>query len=359
MRKIYVPTVSEYGSGAGEVWVCSDPVQVLKDAIEQFSASQVLVVTEETVWEAVKSKIGDSFQNHPLLILKPGEETKTVEGITKIWTKLTEIQADRSCLLLNLGGGVISDLGGFAASCWKRGIRYFNIPTTLLAQVDASVGGKTGINFSGFKNQIGTFSVPSLVLISTLWFDTLGERQITSGYVEMLKHGLVNDLGFYNVCNILPESPEEWEDRIYRSIQIKLHIVKQDPYDQHFRQVLNFGHTVGHALESVAFHEGIEVLHGEAVALGMLAETLLSEKYCGLYKQEKEDILKRVNSLKIDYQGIKDKFNETVFIKSLFQDKKNSHNQITMTGLSKIGFAKTGVVVQVEDVLQAIYQILN
>jgi len=359
MRKIYVPTVTEYGSGAGEVWVCADPVLVLKDAIEQFSASQVLVVTEETVWEAVKSKVGDSFKNYPVLILKPGEETKSVEGLTKIWAKLTEIQADRSCLLINLGGGVISDLGGFAASCWKRGIRYFNIPTTLLAQVDASVGGKTGINFSGFKNQIGTFSVPSLVLISTLWFDTLGQRQITSGYVEMLKHGLVNDLGFWNVCINLPESPEEWEDRIYRSIQIKLHIVKQDPYDQHFRQVLNFGHTVGHALESVAFHEGVEIFHGEAVAFGILIETMLSETYCGLSKSEKEEILNRIYSLKIDFQGIKEKFNETVFIKSLFQDKKNSHNQITMTGLSKIGFAKTGVVVQLGDVLKTIYQVLD
>ena len=241
-------------------------------------ASKVFILTDENVspfW-LPETEYWLGCENAVEIVIKPGEQHKNLQTVQHIWKTLMEHHADRNALLVNLGGGVITDLGGFAASTYKRGIRFVNIPTTLLAMVDAAIGGKTGIDFGGGKNQIGTFAEPEEVIVDPVFLETLPQREILSGITEMLKYGFIAD------ANLLNVNTENYRQFITRAGEIKREIVAKDLKEKGLRKMLNFGHTIGHAIESHCLTTDNSLLHGEAVALGMGASLWLSIKQCGL-----------------------------------------------------------------------------
>ena len=245
------------------------------------NASKVFILTDENVapfwlpevayWQHCDSAVD--------IVIKAGEQHKNLQTVQRIWKTLMKHHADRNALLINLGGGVITDLGGFAASTYKRGIKFVNIPTTLLAMVDAAIGGKTGVDFGGGKNQIGTFAEAEEVVIDAVFLETLARRELLSGLAEMLKYGLIND------AKLLEINLENYQQYIPRCGEIKRGIVAQDPTEKGLRKILNFGHTLGHAIDSHCLTTAHPLLHGEAVALGMEAALWLSVQQCGLDKK--------------------------------------------------------------------------
>ncbi|MBL0310668.1 MAG: 3-dehydroquinate synthase [Bacteroidetes bacterium] len=289
---------------------------------------------------------------HQIIQMQAGEEHKSLKTCETIWQKLTESNADRNSLLINLGGGVIGDLGGFAAGCYKRGIQFINIPTTLLAMVDANVGAKTGVDFMGFKNQIGLFNEPEGVFVYTGFLKTLPERELKSGFAEVMKHYLIADGdGFEEISkqtrgsrhqtaekigHELEFSKNNWDRVVEKNIRIKSGIVSQDPQEQNIRKALNFGHTIGHAVESHFLNnECQKLLHGEAVAVGMIAEGFISMKQKLLSASE----LDAIRTTILNYYDLPE-ISPTEFkaIGELMkQDKKNSGEQIQFTLLKGIG----------------------
>lgn len=256
-------------------------------------ASQTFVLTDEIVaplWlSEVKNWLG--CENAIEIIVKSGEQHKNLQTVQQIWETLMLHHADRNALLINLGGGVITDLGGFAASTYKRGIKFINIPTTLLAMVDAAIGGKTGIDFDGAKNQIGTFADAEEVLIEPVFLKTLSQREVLSGLSEMLKYGFISDNNLLNI------NLENYQDFIRRAGEVKREIVTKDPYEVGLRKILNFGHTIGHAIESHFLTKQHLLSHGESVALGMEAALWLSVKQCGLDEKVLHDYEERLPML--------------------------------------------------------------
>ena len=225
------------------------------------------------------------------IVVKAGERYKTLGTVRRIWKALLKHNADRQAVLVNLGGGTVSDMGGFAASCYQRGIRFVNVPTTLLAMVDASIGGKNGVDLGGCKNQIGTFAEPEEVLVNPIFLSTLSDRELLSGIAEMVKCGFVADE------DLLQVDESNYEQYILRAGKIKKEIVEQDFRDRNKRQVLNFGHTVGHALEAYSLTTDTPLTHGEAVALGMWCALWLSVGCCGLDGEVLDDYLPKMQML--------------------------------------------------------------
>lgn len=219
--------------------------------------------------------------NAEIIEMEAGEEHKNIETCIQVWEALSESGCDRHSLLINIGGGVVTDLGGMVASLYQRGIAYMNLPTSLLAMVDASVGGKTGIDLRHLKNQIGLISQPKCVLIDTQMLQTLPHRALRAGLAEMIKHGIVADQAYFaQLQNLHRMGAESLQELIHRSVVIKNSIVEQDPQEKHLRKVLNYGHTLGHAIESYCLNSPKShiqpLLHGEAIAMGMIMESYLS-----------------------------------------------------------------------------------
>ena len=224
-----------------------------------------------------------------MITIPPTDEAKTLETLASVWTALQQGGATRHSLMVNLGGGMVTDLGGFAASTFKRGMAYINIPTTLLSQVDASVGGKTGINFGGLKNEIGVFNCARSVILSSAFLRTLDHENLLSGYAEMLKHGLLSSKENWAellTFDIAAPDYDTLQTLVAKSVAIKEQIVTEDPTEKGIRKALNLGHTAGHAIESLALKEGRTVLHGYAVAWGLLMELYLSARKCGFPAKE-------------------------------------------------------------------------
>lgn len=274
-----------------------------------------------------------------LEIVIPADDThKTLENLSNVWKQLTTNGATRHSLLVNLGGGMVTDLGGFAAATFKRGIKYINIPTTLLGAVDAAVGGKTGINFEGFKNEIGSFYPSDYVIISSDFFHTLDHRAILSGYAEMIKHALIHSTGDWEKLLQFPLEEVDYgqlNELSFRSVGIKRAIVEKDPFELNIRKALNLGHTTAHAFESFAITMGKPVPHGYAVAWGMIVELYLSHRVCGF---PKEKLLKTVRFIQHHYGAFPITCDD---YKTLYEiarhDKKNEGDTIYFTLLSEIG----------------------
>ena len=270
-------------------------------------------------------------------VLDCGEENKSVESVSRIWMMLSKQGARRSSILMCVGGGVVTVLGGFAASTFKRGMRCINVPTTLLAQVDASLGGKTGFNFNGLKNEIGTFSIPEKVIIDPRFLNHLPVRERMSGFAEMIKHGLLSNREYLTrLLNLEHQemTQEYMLELIRRSVTIKNEIVTRDPREQGLRKVLNFGHTIGHAIESLSITRGTPLLHGEAVALGLVAELYLSVKEKGF----PEEIYREVrNFVKQHYPPYPLMDHVDTLYELMLHDKKNERWGVNFTLLSGIG----------------------
>jgi 3-dehydroquinate synthase len=289
-----------------------------------------------------------------------GEDHKTIDICTGVWEALSDYGADRKSLLINLGGGVVTDLGGFVASTFMRGIDYINIPTSLLAMVDASVGGKTGVDLGHLKNQVGVISEGSMVLIDTSYLGTLPQNQMVSGYAEMLKHGLVYDKTYWEtLTNLHHLDISHLDQLIYDSVVIKNKVVSEDPTEQGLRKILNFGHTLGHAIESyfLGNADKTPLLHGEAIAIGMILEAYISTKICDLSSEEfqniKTNILKTFSKVEINEKDIE------IIIGLLKYDKKNSYGTVKFVLLDAIGTPKINCEVENAIILEAFENYAN
>lgn len=236
------------------------------------------LLTDDNIYKIYSSLIASLLPEKEIykIVIPSGEDSKSIENVMFIWNELHESNAGRDSLLINLGGGTISDIGGFAASCYKRGIDFINVPTTLLAMTDASIGGKNGINFRNRKNQIGLFSIPKSIIINPFFLKTLPQRDLLSGLAEMMKYAFIADASFFDL------NTDNYLDFIEKAATTKDDIVNLDFKESGLRKMLNFGHTIGHALEAFYLDKDNYLTHGEAVALGMYSSLFLSVKYCGL-----------------------------------------------------------------------------
>lgn len=281
-----------------------------------------------------------------IIEIEAGEQYKTIDTCVGVWSALSELGADRKSLMINLGGGVVTDLGGFVACTFKRGIKYINVPTSLLAMVDASVGGKTGVDLGALKNQIGVIISGEMVLIDTQFLDTLPQNHLKSGFAEMLKHGLIYDRNYWNKLTDLSKlTLNDLDALIYESVEIKKAIVTQDPHENGLRKTLNFGHTLGHAIESyfLSHPEKEELLHGEAIAIGMILECYISSESLQFPKDDLEHITEVFN--KIFPKIIIENSDYEPIIDLLKYDKKNEHGNINFVLLEAIGKPKVDCLV--------------
>ena len=326
--------------------------QYIADFLVENSYSQLFVLVDENTKQYCSPIVNKSIKNATVIEISSGEQNKTLTTCTYIWEAFTNSNADRNALLINLGGGVIGDMGGFCASTYKRGIDFINIPTTLLSQVDASIGGKLGIDFNGFKNHIGLFNLPKKVIIDPIFLQTLPQNQIRSGFAEMLKHGFIQSKDQLEELYTLDISNCEWDKFIKQSIQIKNAIVAADPFEKNERKFLNFGHTIGHAVESYFINNDLPILHGEAVAIGMITEGYLSNQHLPFSNNDKnklEQIIdKYFDRLKIPENGIEEILN------NLDQDKKNEDSKIQSVLLNQIGEATHSIEITKKEVADAL-----
>lgn len=332
--------------------------QVLNKIMQkEYSTKKLFVLVDENTKRYCLPKIEDTIQKYDFAVIEieSGEKNKSIKTVEKVWQILTQKGADRHSLMLNLGGGIIGDLGGFAASTFKRGMDFINIPTTLLSQVDASVGGKTGINFLGLKNEIGVFNHPKYVIIDSTFNRTLDKRNIISGWAEMLKHTFIStekDWNFLTKHDIKKTGYKELNQLIDRSIKIKNRFVEEDPNERGIRKALNFGHTIGHAFESLFMNTPKEILHGEAVAHGMICELYLSNKICAFPENKMNNaiqyLLPYYPKLELSESEFKQLNN---FIK---HDKKNEGEIINFTLLEDFGKIKINTHCAEEDILDTL-----
>jgi len=330
----------------------TDIRHTLKEVLHTRKYSKLVVLTDVNTHRHCLPLIQEVLPTDAVLITVPaGEPFKTLETCASIWTQMTEAVLDRQALLLNLGGGVIGDMGGFCASVYKRGIPFITIPTTLLSQVDASVGGKLGIDFMGFKNHLGVFQLPEAVLIDPVFLSTLPQRELRSGYAEVLKHGLIRDIAFFRSLPSTHWEKQDWARVIRHSVGIKKAVVEVDPKETGVRKILNFGHSIGHAVESFYLNSKEPLLHGEAIALGMIAEGFLSFQKIGLSFEE----LKELGSKLLTIFG---KVNlETKDLNAILdlcaQDKKNEGTTQLFTLLPSLGDCNFNIPVTLEEIKQA------
>ncbi|RDY61644.1 3-dehydroquinate synthase [Flagellimonas nanhaiensis] len=325
----------------------------LNQHVEKINYSRIFLLVDENTRAHCLPVFENKYKYRidTILEIRSGEENKNIDTCQKVWQSLSDNNGDRKSLLINLGGGVLTDLGGFVASTFKRGIDFINIPTTLLSMVDASIGGKTGIDLGPLKNQIGVINQPQMVLIFPEFLKTVEERQIRSGFAEMLKHGLIMDSNYWSVLK--EEDDFSASHYIQKSIALKNEVVLQDPTEQGLRKILNFGHTLGHAIESYFLENPSKqtLLHGEAIAIGMILEGYLSHELKGLprlsLQEIKDTFLRQFDKVEFDSDDI------DAVLKLLKYDKKNSHGDINFVLLQSIGKAVTDVKVPEELFLKA------
>ncbi|WP_308259812.1 3-dehydroquinate synthase [Prevotella sp.] len=329
----------------------------LVNAIAECEHDKIFILTDQTTHDMCLPKLQNflCLKGAQSIVIKAGDTNKTLDSLAEVWTALSQGGATRHSLMINLGGGMVTDLGGFAASTFKRGIDFINIPTTLLAMVDASVGGKTGINFGGLKNEIGVFSDSKFVIINTQFLDTLDHDNICSGYAEMLKHGLISDnkhwaelVGF----NLAQPDLAQLQRMVAESIKVKERIVTEDPHEHGIRKALNLGHTVGHALESFAMKHGRPVLHGYAVAYGMVCELYLSARKTGFLTDKMHQTVRFI----LDHYGrlpyTCDDYPE--LLELMRHDKKNTSGIINFTLLGGIGDIRINQTATKEEIEEAL-----
>lgn len=325
------------------IYISNEIDTILTKIEKEIVGEKVFILVDENTKVHCLPRIQniDFIANAELIEIESGEKNKSIDSVIRLWEFFQNQGANRSSTLINLGGGLICDLGGFAASTFKRGFSFINIPTTLLSQVDASVGGKTGFNFGGLKNEIGVFKDPKHVLIDSSFIKTLDKRNILSGWAEMIKHSLIFDSkDWQNIFshNVKQTGYKELNQLIERSVNIKKYFVEQDPKEQNIRKALNFGHTIGHAFESLFMNTDQKILHGEAVAHGIICELYLSYKLCGFPLKQVENISKYLFS-EYGKLNIEDNAFDKIFL-LIQQDKKNDISGINFTLLEDFGKIK-------------------
>ena len=328
----------------------------LAKAIAECEHDRIFVLVDETTnklcWSLVKDYL--CLKDAQTIVIGATDRRKNLDTLVHVWESLQQGKATRHSLLINLGGGMVTDLGGFAASTYKRGINFINVPTTLLAMVDASVGGKTGINFGGLKNEIGVFSDAEFVLLDTNWLRTLDKENIRSGYAEMLKHGLIADETMWaELINFNLAQPDlrQLASMLHKSVRIKERIVAEDPHEKGIRKALNLGHTFGHAFESWAMKRQ-PVLHGYAVAFGLITELYLATTRTDF---PTERMRQTVNFIRAYYGSLPITCNDyPELIELMHHDKKNRGNEINVTLLGDIGDIRINQTITEGDIKEAL-----
>jgi 3-dehydroquinate synthase len=278
-------------------------------------------------------------------LIDGSESSKSTEMLIALWEYFARQRLDRRSVIINIGGGVVTDLGGLAASTYMRGVPFIQVPTTLLAQVDASIGGKTGINFGGVKNLIGTVTQPSAVVVDLMLLNSLPEREFRSGFAEIVKHGMIVDRSLAE--RLASRDCRDWNTSdldaiVLRSIEIKKEVVQKDPFEGGHRKILNFGHTFGHAIESDALKSEDALLHGEAIAIGMLAEGQLAHE-AGMLPAAELDLLRSTIWKSGVMPPVVPTFNPARIRELVLKDKKNTHARVKWSLITAVGTARYDV----------------
>ncbi len=331
------------------VYFNDDGYEQLNAYLKSHLHSTLFVLVDTNTNELCSSKFLSNIATESkieIIEIEPSELSKNIETCVELWSVLSDLGADRKSILINLGGGVVSDIGGFVAATFKRGISFINVPTTLLSMVDAAIGSKNGVDLGNLKNQIGTISSPQMVVVDTEFLETLPQNQMRSGLAEMLKHGLIADKKFWDKFQELSTIDyADFDSLISESVQIKNNIVLQDPTEEGIRKALNFGHTLGHAIESHFMTKEISLLHGEAIAIGMILESFLSFKLNLISKSEFAIIKNQLLSIFEKVQFLDSDIAEILNL--LRHDKKNEFGKVKFALLDGIGNIKIDQ--QVED----------
>jgi len=342
----------------------SDNYEVIVDAswaqfndfIAAKSYSKIVVLLDENTKRHCYDIIKLEFP-HIIIEVLAGENQKQIDSCKIIWEQLLSKHCDRGSLLINLGGGVIGDMGGFCASTYMRGIDFIQVPTTLLSQIDASVGGKLGVDLQGVKNIVGLFKNPILVWVQTAFLTTLPKRELRSGFAELVKHALILDKNLWEEIVKLSTLDEviDWKDWVSRSIEIKNKIVLQDPFESGLRKILNFGHSVGHGIETLLLDGSAPLLHGEAVAYGMLIEAKISQNKGQLSKESYLSIKNFITKIYGTFDS--SQINREDLLQVIKKDKKNKGGVIYMALIDQIGHCLEAVKVSPDEILRALQEV--
>ncbi|QZT36351.1 3-dehydroquinate synthase [Halosquirtibacter xylanolyticus] len=347
-----------------DVVITNQVVDEVKDLLSQYENRSIFVFTDINTTNFCLPIFSDLFSQYAISYyeMQHGEDNKSLNTVVEMWDFLGKHGADRKSLVIQIGGGLLTDIGGFAASTFKRGMDFVNIPTTLLSQVDASVGGKTGFNYHGLKNEIGVIRQPNRVIIDPIFLKTLDDSHLISGYAEMLKHGFIFDKEHLNKLldvDILNIDTQELAALIQRSIEIKDHFVYIDPNEKGIRKALNFGHTVGHALESLFIEHHVHPQHGYAVAWGMIAELYLSAVKKGL----SIDVADNYSDKLIHIFGVPpikiDASQHDRLLQWVSKDKKNEGKKVNFTLLSDVGTFSINEGAESNEVIESIEYLIK
>lgn len=331
-----------------------NPQLALKEALEQINPDHVAIVVDENTKKHCLPLLNHDLN---LIELQSGEVNKNLESCKVLWEEMTDLGFSRNSLLINLGGGVIGDMGGFAAATYKRGIRFINFPTTLLSMVDASIGGKLGIDFNGLKNHIGVFNEPQKVIVCPTFLATLEKRQIRSGFAEVLKHALIADLKYWESLKEFDLDNGDFGEIIKTSAELKQEVVSQDPKEAGRRKILNFGHSLGHAIETHLLESKSPLLHGEAIAIGMVLESHISLQKKLIEEDEFSEVVRRIQEV-FEMPPLPAMKSLVPFLQ---QDKKNQGDSLNFSLIDGIGSCKWDMPVFLPEIQESLqfYQSLR
>jgi 3-dehydroquinate synthase len=322
------------------------------ELINQYDPHQILLIVDENTMQFVERIHQITDYRIDAIQLPAGEEFKTINTVAGIWSDMTQNNFRRNGLVINLGGGVITDMGGFAAATFKRGVDFVNIPTTLLGMVDASIGGKTGVDYQDFKNQVGVIKDAVHVFCDIEFLKTLPETELLSGFAEVIKHGLVRDKAYWLECTTGEYKSLDWQKVVLGSVRIKSEIVAKDPLEKGERKLLNFGHTIGHAIESFYLESGSPILHGNGVAVGMICESHISFQQGLLSEVELQEVAGFISAAYPKLDIVEENFD--AFLMRMLNDKKNVSDEINFTLLAEIGIGKVNCTASKDQIVNAL-----
>ena len=330
----------------------NDPSTDLKVFLTRKKYSKIAVLLDENTRLHCYPMLQRNLPDHFVIEIRSGEEEKNINTCVSIWQQMTDQTMDRHACVLVLGGGVLGDMGGFCAATYKRGIDFILVPTTLLAQADASIGGKLGVDFNHFKNHIGVFQLPALTLLHSGFLKTLPLAELRSGFAEVIKHALISDKVMWTEISAKPLADQDWDTLIRHSVEFKARVTTEDPTEKGIRKILNAGHTIGHALESYLLNTGNRILHGEAIAAGLIAEGFIA-RHRNLLK---DDAFRELYTFVLAIFGkVEFDVNDLASIGELMkQDKKNKDNKLLCVLLNDIGSASWDTEISPDEVQNAL-----
>jgi 3-dehydroquinate synthase len=343
---------ASYAEMTDNICFSNNPAEDLGRFLGQKKYSKIMVLVDVNTRKHCLPVIAQSLGGVSVIEVANGEEHKTLDTCEEIWQAMTDQHLDRHAVLIILGGGVLGDMGGFCAATYKRGIDFILIPTTLLSQVDASIGGKLGVDFNAYKNHIGVFQIPVFTLLHSGFLKTLPHAEIRSGYAEVIKHTLIADSTMWDIIKTKTLTQQDWHELIRHSVDIKSKVVKEDPRESGLRKILNAGHTIGHAIESYLLDYGRKIMHGEAIAAGLIAENYIATERNLLSRHSLDEIKKYIISVfgKIELQE-----NDLDAIAQLtLQDKKNKGNKVLCVLLEGVGKARWDCEISLDEVKRAL-----